>query len=213
MKHFFLPAALVLSALTAHAQKGSLYIGGQAGFNSTSTDFDNGNTSTTTSKASNWSFSPEVGTFLTNQVQLGVGFTFSGSRQETPSALNNPINITNRYGGTVYGRYFFGEGNFRPFLGVNVSLLPGNSRAEYPTFTTRYSTFDVGANLNAGFAYGLNKRLTVLGSFGTFGFQNSVAKQENSNNKITTTNYGLNVNTLGNLFTIGVYYTFKQGGE
>jgi hypothetical protein len=216
MKHFFFPAALVLSALTAHAQKGSLYIGGQAGFNSTTTTNDNGNTSTTTSKASNWSFSPEVGTFLTNQVQLGVGFTFSGSRQETPSFNNNLIDVTNRYGGTVYGRYFFGEGNFRPFLGLNVSVLPGDRRRENTSFqssTIRYSTFDVGANLNAGFAYGLNKRLTVLGSFGTFGFQNSVAKQKDSNNKITTTNYGLNVNTLGNLFTIGVYYTFKQAVE
>jgi hypothetical protein len=214
MKHFFLPAALVLSALTAHAQKGSIYLGGQAGFNSTSTKFDSGSTSTTTSKASNWSFSPEVGTFLTNQVQLGVGFTFSGSRQETP--LNGNINITNRYGGTVYSRYFFGEGNFRPFLGLNVSLLPGNSRSERNGFgntVSRYNTFDVGANLNAGFAYGLNKRLTVLGSFGTFGFQNSVAKEEGTNNKITTTDFGLNVNTLGNLFTIGVYYTLTKPSE
>jgi len=217
MKHFFLPAALVLSALTAHAQKGSIYLGGQAGFNSTSTKFDNGRTTTTTGKASNWSFSPEVGTFLTNQVQLGVGFTFSGSRQETPSFNNGTtINTINRYGGTVYSRYFFGEGNFRPFLGLNVSLLPGNSRYENNGFgntVSRSSTFDVGANLNAGFAYGLNKRLTVLGSFGTFGFQNSVAKEEGTNNKTTTTDFGLNVNTLGNLFTIGVYYTLTKPTE
>ncbi|MFD1871477.1 outer membrane beta-barrel protein [Hymenobacter bucti] len=216
MKHFFLPAALVLSAFTAHAQKGSIYLGGQAGFNSTSTTFDNGNTSTTTSKASNWSFSPEVGTFLTNQVQLGVGFTFSGSRLETPASNMNLTAITKRYGGTVYGRYFFGEGNFRPFLGLNVSLLPGNSRTERSGFansTTRSTTFDVGANLNAGFAYGLTKRLAILGSFGTFGFQNSVAKEDGTNNKTTTTNFGLNVNTLGNLFTIGVYYTLTKPTE
>lgn len=66
MKQFFLPAALVLSALTAHAQKGSLYIGGQAGFNNTTTTADNGSISTTTSKLSNWSFSPEVGTLAIN---------------------------------------------------------------------------------------------------------------------------------------------------
>lgn len=216
MKHFFFPAALVLSALTAHAQKGSIYLGGQAGFNSTSTKLDNGTTTTTTSKASNWSFSPEIGTFLTNQVQLGVGFTFSGSRLETPAFNNNITAITKRYGGTVYGRYFFGEGNFRPFLGLNVSLLPGNSRTErsaFSTTTSRSTTFDVGANLNAGFAYGLNKRLTVLGSFGTFGFQNSVAKEDGTNNKTTTTDFGLNVNTLGNLFTIGVYYTLTKPSE
>ncbi|MBJ6145277.1 outer membrane beta-barrel protein [Hymenobacter sp. BT559] len=216
MKHFFLPAALVLSALTAHAQKGSLYIGGQAGFNNTTTTADNGSISTTTSKLSNWSFSPEVGTFLSNQLQLGVGFTFSGSRQETPANGINMAAITNRYGGTAYSRYFFGEGNFRPFVGLNVSVLPGNSRTENTgavNSTTRYSTFDFGTNLNAGFAYGLNKRLAVVGSFGTFGFQRSTSKQDDTNNKTTTTNFGLNANTLGNLFTVGVYYTFRQPTE
>ena len=215
MKNFLLSTALVLSAFAAHAQKGSLYIGGQAGFNSTTTTADNGSISTTTSKLNNWSFSPEVGTFLTNQVQLGVGFTFSGSRQETPG-INSINAITNRYGGTVYGRYFFGEGNFRPFVAVNASVLPGNSRTEnngIVNSTTRYSTLDLGANLNAGFGYGLNKRLTVIGSFGTFGFQRSTSKQDNTNYKTTTTNFGLNANTLGNLFTVGVYYTFKQAGE
>ncbi|RYE90544.1 MAG: hypothetical protein EOO37_02710 [Cytophagaceae bacterium] len=216
MKHLFLSTALVLSAFAAQAQKGSFYIGGQAGFNSTTTTADNGSTSTTTSKLNNWSFSPEVGTFLTNQVQLGVGFTFSGSRQETPGAGSNVTAITNRYGGTVYSRYFFGEGNFRPFVGLNVSALPGSSRTErtgFQTSNTDYTTLDLGANLNAGFGYGLNKRLTVVGSFGTFGFQRSTSKQDGTDNKTTTTNFGLNANTLGNLFTVGVYYTFKQAGE
>lgn len=216
MKHFFLSAALVLSACAAHAQKGSFYLGGQAGFNSTTTTFDNGTTSTTTSKLSNWSFSPEIGTFLTNQVQLGVGFTFSGSRQETPGSGSSLTAITNRYGGTAYSRYFFGEGNFRPFVGLNVSVLPGSSRTERTGFqnsTTNYTTFDFGANLNAGFGYGLNNRLTVVGSFGTFGFQSSSSKQDGTDNKTTTTNFGLNANTLGNLFTVGVYYTLTKPSE
>lgn len=212
MKQFFLTAALALCVLAANAQKNSFYIGGQAGFNSTTTSIDNNGTSTTTSKLNNYSFSPEVGTFLTNQVQLGVGFTFSGSKQETPNAIRGTTSAStiNRYGGTVYSRYFFGEGNFRPFVGVNVSVLPGNSTVETAgaTGSIRNNTLDFGANLNAGFGYGLTKRLAVVGSFGTFGFQSSTAKQEGSNTKTTTNNFGLNANTLGNLFTVGVYYTF-----
>lgn len=203
-----------MSAFAAQAQKNSFYIGGQAGFNSTTTTVDNNGTSTTTSKLNNYSFSPEIGTFLTNQVQLGVGFTFSGSKQETPYTLTSVSSTAiNRYGGTVYSRYFFGEGNFRPFVGVNVSLLPGNSTVENGGAygTTKYSTLDFGANLNAGFGYGLTKRLAVVGSFGTFGFQSSTSKQEGSNVKTTTNNFGLNANTLGNLFTVGVYYTFITG--
>jgi hypothetical protein len=72
---------------------------------------------------------------------------------------------------------------------------------------------DLGANLNAGFAYGLNTRWTVVGSFGTLGFQRSTLKREDIDNKTTTTDFGLNVNTLGNLFTVGVYYTFKEAAK
>lgn len=216
MKHFF-TAALVLGALTARAQKGSLYIGGQAGFNTSNTELDSNGTTATTRKASNYSFSPEIGTFLSNQVQLGVGFTFSGSKQETPLAQGSPSTRTNRYGGTLYSRYFFGEGNFRPFLGLNASVLPGNRTDEINGFpgsvATKYNTLDLGANLNAGFALGLNTRFTVVGSFGTLGFQRSTAKQENSNLKTTTTDFGLNANTLGNLFTVGVYYTFREADK
>ena len=216
MKHFF-TTALVLGAFTAQAQKGSLYIGGQAGYNSSNTEVDTNGNSTTTRKANNYSFSPEIGTFLSNQVQLGVGFTFSGSRLETPRGVGSSSSVeTSRYGGTVYSRYFFGEGNFRPFLGLNASVLPGNSTAEsggVPNTTTKYNTLDLGANLNAGFAYGLNTRFTVVGSFGTLGFQRSTSKQDNSDVKITTTDFGLNANTLGNLFTVGVYYTFREGDK
>lgn len=215
MKYFFLTAILSGSALAANAQKNSFYIGGQAGFNSTTTTDNTKGISTTTNKLNNYSFSPEVGTFLTNQVQLGVGFTFSGSKQEMPYAVGNTSSTTiNRYGGTVYSRYFFGEGNFRPFVGLNASLLPGNSTVDnggVASGRTKYSTLDFGANLNAGFGYGLTKRLAVVGSFGTFGFQSSRSKEDGTDNKITTTNFGLNANTLGNLFTVGVYYTFITG--
>lgn len=215
MKQFFLLVAFASGTLAAHAQKGSFYIGGQAGFNSTNTTVDNRGTSTTTSKSNNYSFSPEIGTFLSNQVQLGVGFTFSGSRQETPTTFNGPSLTTtiNRYGGTIYSRHFFGEGTFRPFIGLNASVLPGNSTSDYGIAggNVKANTLDIGANLNAGFGYGLTKRVTLVGSFGTFGFQRSTSKPEGSDIKTTTNNFGLNANTLGNLFNVGLYFTFISG--
>jgi outer membrane protein W len=215
MKQFLLLATLSLGALTAHAQKGSFYIGGQAGFNSRDTEVDNRGNTVTTSKSSNYAFSPEIGTFLSNQVQLGVGFTFSGSRREIPGTSFSPAYNTkiNRYGGTVYSRYFFGEGVFRPFIGLNASVLPGNSTSDSTSTRTlvRANTLDIGANLNVGFGYGLTKRVTLVGSFGTFGFLRSTSKQEGNDIKTTTNNFGLNANTLGNLFNVGLYFTFISG--
>jgi outer membrane protein W len=215
MKQFFLLATLSLGALTAHAQKGSIYIGGQAGFNSRDTEVDNRGNTVTTSKSSNYAFSPEIGTFLSNQVQLGVGFTFSGSRRETPASPFSPAYNTkiNRYGGTVYSRYFFGEGVFRPFIGLNASVLPGNSTSDSTNtrVSVKANTLDIGANLNVGFGYGLTKRVTLVGSFGTFGFLRSTSKQEGNDIKTTTNNFGLNANTLGNLFNVGLYFTIVSG--
>jgi hypothetical protein len=47
----------------------------------------------------------------------------------------------------------------------------------------------------------------------TLGFQRSTSKQDNSDVKVTTTDFGLNANTLGNLFTVGMYYTFRGVGK
>ena len=215
MKQFFLLTTFSLSALAAHAQKGSIYIGGQAGFNSTNVTVEERGNSRVTSKRNDYTFSPEIGTFLTNQVQLGVGFTFSGSRQETPATNNTPFSNTsiNRYGGTIYSRFFFGEGVFRPFIGLNASVLPGNSTTEFANAGSNVNanTLDIGANLNAGFGYGLTKRVTLVGSLGTFGFQRSSSKIEGSDVKIVTNNFGLNANTLGNLFNVGLYFTLVSG--
>ncbi|QYS89121.1 outer membrane beta-barrel protein [Flavobacterium davisii] len=117
MKNFLIASALLLTS-GLFAQKGSFYVGGQMGYSSTKAKVE-GNT---TFDGSTWNFSPEVGTFLTNNVQLGVGFTTQGSTKE----YGNTEVKENQYGGTIYSRYFFGEGSksFRPFVGVNLGLLP-----------------------------------------------------------------------------------------
>ncbi|MFK7115610.1 outer membrane beta-barrel protein [Flavobacterium oreochromis] len=120
MKNFLIATAILITS-SAFAQKGSFYVGGQVGYSSTKTKVE----STTLSEGTTWNFSPEVGTFLTNNIQLGVGFTTQGTKRD----IQNREEKENQYGGTIYSRYFFGEGSnaFRPFVGVNVGLLPGNS--------------------------------------------------------------------------------------
>src|SRR5690606_24645252 len=95
-----LVTACLLGSTGLFAQKGSFYIGGTAGFSANTTKTG----STLVSKSQNWSFSPEVGTFLTNKIQLGLGVTTNGSMTE-----NTDIQRTTAmtYGGTGYGRSFF----------------------------------------------------------------------------------------------------------
>lgn len=190
---------------SAFAQKNSWYIGGTTGFS-------NGNTKTdsVTQKRMSWAFSPEIGTFLTNNVQLGLGIVVNGGKTEQ---INNNIQGVFQGGGTLYGRYFFGENQFRPFVGLNVTTLIGKNTTEFinsplPTSTTDLFTFNT--NLNIGFAYGLSPRVGVVGSLGTLGFISEKSTPENGTATVRN-DFGLDINSLGNRFTIGVYYTFKTG--
>ena len=185
MKKILFAAAIVLGSIGAKAQQGSWYAGGNVGLSSSSVK----NSDT---KSSSWNFSPEVGTFLTDNVQLGVGLTLLGSK-------NGDAYKTSQTGATVYSRYFFGSNAFRPFVGVNVSALPGKMTNN--GIERDFTSF--GANLNAGFGYALSPKITAVGSFGALGFSST------KSGDVTTNTFGLNAGTLGERFNVGIYYTFK----
>lgn len=181
---------------SAIGQKSSWYIGGQVGFNSTKVkDSD--------MKSSSWSFSPEVGTFLTDNVQLGLALNLTGSTDNgSIGGIATEEKLTG-VGGTLYSRYFFKPGMpFRPFVGLNIgySTAKLTNKGIGSNLEVKMNTF--GANLNAGFGYAIAPKWTVVGSLGVLGFSSS---KEGDN--YTETNFGLDINTLGNRFTIGFYYT------
>lgn len=194
MKKIVASLFLIVSTVS-FAQQGSWYVGGNVGFSTRTIEEG----SSEVQKSSSWAFSPEVGTFLTNNIQLGVGFTTTGN--STEYAVTKTTSTT--FGGTLYGRYFFGENTFKPFVGLNISVLPGNTVTENKLLNTSTESdfFQFGTNLNAGFGYALSEKITAVGSFGFLGYESRT--QGNS----TDTNLGFNFNTLGNRFTIGFYYT------
>jgi outer membrane protein W len=211
MKQLFFSILMFATVGKASAQKSSWYIGGNAGFNSSTSKFSNATTTVDGGKTTSWQFSPEVGTFITNNIQVGAGFTFAGSKVDDQDTPTSTIDRTSNAGVTAYVRNFFGKENFRPFVGFNISTLQGRSESKTGSATVdgpKNSTF--GTNLNAGFAYSLNKRVSVLGSVGVLGFNTTTSKFA-SGNKSTSTNFGFDAQTLGNRFNIGFYYTFLTG--
>jgi outer membrane protein W len=203
MKLFYVTVLGLMIGATSFAQKGSFYVGGQVGFSSSTTKLQ----STETGKSSSWSVSPEVGTFLTNNVQLGIGLNVGGSKQVTTGVYENNTSL---YGATVYSRYFFGEGTklFRPFVGVNLSAIPGKSETTnaITNLKTETDLFNFGANLNAGFAYAISPKVTVVGNLGVLGF-NSQSEKFANGTKEKTNSFGFDLNSLGNRFNIGLYLT------
>jgi Outer membrane protein beta-barrel domain len=204
-KTTILLCVLALATISATAQKKSWYMGGNAGFSSSQTKHNNGTTTVDGSKNTNWTFSPEVGTFITNNIQIGVGITMAGNKSDNQSTPIN-INKSTSYGGTLYSRYFFGKEAFKPFVGLNVSALSGGSKTTIGSVTSDGpDNFTFGTNINAGFGYAISKRFTTVGSFGFLGYTKYTQKQGNA--KYTSTSFGLDAQSLGNRFNVGFYYT------
>lgn len=194
-------ASILLFGATAYGQtKGSWYLGGSAGFSMGTTTQGN-----TTVKRSSWSASPEVGTFLTDHIQLGLGITSGGTYSDFIS-LNSVRTL--QFGGTVYSRYLFGDKAFRPFLGISAGYLYGESRTSPGNNPSNVGT--INASFSAGFAYYVTPRIGIFGSVGVLGYTN-VRTQTPGVPDLITNDFGFNASTLGNRFTIGMYYTICQG--
>ncbi len=203
-------SAFTLVSISATAQKGSWYLGGNVGISSSQNKREANNVTTEEGKSTSWTFSPEIGTFITDRVQVGIGATLVGSKFDDQNTPNPGISRNNSYGATLYSRYFFGKEAFKPFVGVSVTAAPGKSKYTLGNFTNESETFNFGANINAGFGYAISKRFTTIGSFGFLGYSHTTSEQVGSNVKNKTSSFGLDAGTLGNRFTVGFYYTICQ---
>jgi outer membrane protein len=204
--------ALVSFTFASMAQKGSWYVGGLAGF-SASTDKDATNNNLKTVYSS-WAFSPELGTFLTNEVQLGFVVGLSGDTEKFDGEKRYQ---SFSFSPTLYGRYFFKiTDNFSTFTGIYLQYISGNDKTFYgdyyredELYKTTHSGF--GAKLGIGVCYALSPRFSILGQYGLLGWSSIGNKDKDGNKLGTSSDFDFGVNTVsGSVFNVGIYYTFKE---
>lgn len=153
MKKFILTAIILCAALTANAQ---FYLGGGVRF------VNNGNTDVTT-----FSFAPELGYNLSDQVALGAAFGIS--------ARNTNAGNTNTFSFKPYVRYTFAE------IGIARFFIDGALTLAKPS--NHDGTWEIG--VYPGIALPLNERLSFVahlgelsynsGSVFTLGLENTVS--------------------------------------
>jgi hypothetical protein len=203
---------MLASSTVALAQKGSWYIGGVVGYNSSTSKDTNGNKSGTSS----WAFAPEVGTFLRNDIQLGLALGLTGS---ATTSNGNDTNASSYVSPTLYSRKFFKiTDNFSTFAGLYLTYISGKTTDYTPT-TQESTQTGFGVRLGIGVAYALSPRFTAVGQYGLMGYQ-SLNNKNNGADAGTDSNFDFGVNTVGSgtltqgngsgaVFNIGIYYTFK----
>lgn len=167
MKGFMLSAILALFAVCSlQAQQGSMYIGGGLGYDETT-----------------WRFAPEVGTWIADDLQLGLVATLYGQ--------DGDGNIKFGAAPHLYLRKWFSVSDrFSLFAGANVQFSTESYR--FGESSTNFNGF-----LDAGFGYSVAPRWGMVGRFGRLGYINEAI------------NIDLNLSP-GSLFNIGLYYTFKE---
>ncbi len=189
----FIVLMLAFAASSLSAQSGKWYIGGTAGFSS-----HKDKAGSVEFKSSSWNFSPEIGTWASDMIQVGLGLNISGYNQDGDAEDRTS------YGGTIYARNWWNAGKpFRPFVGLNVPVSPD----KYNDFQgIEHKVLSTGAYLNGGFGYALSDRVTVLGQLGWLGFTSTTDKP-NGGEKTTSSDFNLSLNTLGSPINIGLYLT------
>lgn len=203
MKKALIMISMVAVSSLAFAQQGSWYIGGLAGFSSSKSEAAGGGPE---SVNSSWAFSPEFGTFLKDDIQLGVALGITGSKSTFDG---DDTSKSTNLDPTVYGRKFFKiTDNFSTFAGLYLRIISEKTTDYGPTVETKTSGF--GARVGVGVAYALSPKFTAVGQYGLLGFQSTKDKVDGDEvSKATDFDFGVDT-TGGSVFNVGIYYTFKQ---
>jgi hypothetical protein len=204
---------LLGSTTVALAQKGSWYVGGVVGYSSTTFKPPSGSNS----GSSSWAFGPEAGTFLKDDIQLGLALGISGS---STTSSGKETEATTYINPTIYTRKFFKiTDTFSTFAGLYLNYVSGKATDYVPTPSQESTQTGFGARLGIGVAFALSPRFTAVGQYGLMGYQ-SISSKSNGTDTGTDSSFNFGVNTVGSstlsqgngsgaVFNVGIYYTFK----
>lgn len=204
MKKLLLIGAMALATISMSAQDlaGKRFIGGAFGYSQEKKDaFGN--------RDKEYSFTPLVGKFISSDVAVGVKLGYIGSNKGVYAKETNIYSKTRTNGFIVspmLRKYFPIGGNGFYFFGE--AALP----IEYThsnTAGSRVNNFDVNVNLNAGFDYILNERISFETSLNIFKFgysnSNPLVKDVKSSNSM---NFRFDPTKNIGDFTVGVKFLF-----
>lgn len=219
MKKQVIIAALLFTAASSFAQiaAGTKYVGGILNFNSSTESSTLGSTTTKLPSVSSFSGSPEVGYFVADNLAVGVSLDLTTRTITTFKAdgSENAKVVSGGTGVTLYGRKFFNiNESLSLFGGVNVGYTGGVTKTTAASTTTENSNFSTfGASVDAGVAFNLSPKVTIVGKWAALGFNSTTTTSPNfggsTNNLVNKEDsFGLGINTLGNPFGVGIYFSF-----
>lgn len=210
MKKLFLALTLVSGlAITANAQdfgfkKGNVLLEGNIGIHSS-------NDKNAEKKENSFSFTPQVGYFVSDKIAVGVALHLSNDKRETYTTGAETLNKTNTTAAGVFGRYYFLElgKRFKTYSEVGVGFLTTKNEFQAgttPSIETKFNGF--GANAGVGVNYFLTEKIALNASL-TNVINFSSVKEDAAGSK-SVSNFDFNAGSINNLFDTAQFgLTFK----
>ena len=189
MKKLILSALVAISAITANAQ---VWVGGEVGFNSSSTDAGMGSVTT-----KNFVIAPEVGYKVNENVDVAIalGYAHAEDAQKVLNVdLGQEVGKANAFAVNPYVRYSFAKtGNLSFFVDGGLTF----ATVDVDGFDKNMTVFGVG--IKPGLAYGLSDKVSLVAHVGDLSFAHGKWGEVKSDNF----NIGLT-----NAISFGVYFSF-----
>lgn len=187
---------LLLSAMETFGQteQGRALFGGSSslGFNSSGVKHKSDNHSEDGRKTTTLSFSPQVGFFLADGFALGLELPLSFSSANDP---NDDSYKSTDFAliAAPFARYFFGNGNVKPYLQGQVGLGTLKSKVEFgnSSMEDKLSLFQFGFKGGAAFFFSDNVAVDIGLGYSSTSYKTT--EDNPNNNRAVINNIGLNV--------------------
>src|SRR5581483_2243401 len=194
-----------IGSVNAQIGKGSLWLGGGIGYNSSKTD---NNVAVPQTQDNNFNFNPGIGVAVKNNLILGADITFNSEVNKSPNYVYSSVPVTETkktktYGVGVFLREYFPVINRLYIFGQErVYYSAGKTTDQYGGNTDNDKNWGTGFSFYPGVSFALTKKLQLESGFNNlFNVNYSQAKV---NGKQTNESFeiGATSNNSG-YFTIG----------
>lgn len=181
MKKILFAIAALATSMAASAQ---VWVGGVVGFENESFYTEGSNSYTS------WRIEPTVGYALSDNLEVGLGFGVSGTKQGDTKSTKFNIQPFVRY-------TFFSAGDFSMFADGKVGY-------NYSKYGDADGTWDFGINIKPGIKYQLTENFSIVGQLYGDGLYFKQYKEPETKTG-TKNQFGLE---CGTGLSFGLYYTF-----
>jgi hypothetical protein len=200
MKKTIMIVAATLATLVASAQT-KMWIGGNAGYNSSSTDV----TGDTDPKVSGGSFGPQYGYWVNDNIAVGIGLNYSSTTAENGDDYKSWENSS--FSATPFVRYYKKNDKFGVYGELSLSIGSGKTTdTDYLDEETTYETKDFSINVGPGVQYWFNDNWSMNTTIGMLSYGTHTDVGQDGDDDIVTSglDFGLDFTNLN----FGLNYHF-----